>query len=59
MDKTLEEAIKYADATSKIEDLNMTKEELKEIKKAIKQENEEFKEDVIKIIKEDKNGQTK
>ena len=59
MDKTLEEAIKYADATSKIEDLNMTKEELKEIKKEIKQENEEFKEDVIKIIKEDKNGQTK
>lgn len=59
MDKTLEEAIKYADATSKIEDLNMTKEELKEIKKAIKQENEEFKKDVIKIIKDDKNGKIK
>ena len=58
-DKKIEEAVNYAASTNKIEDLNLTKVELKEVKNAIleKKDTDSFIEGITK--KRDKSDKNK
>lgn len=58
MEKKVDKAVEYANATNKIEDLEMSKEELKEIKKALEENKESFLYRLIERLKET-NGKTK
>ena len=58
MEKKVDKAVEYANATNKIEDLEMSKEELKEIKKALEENKESFLYRLVERLKE-KNGKTK
>lgn len=58
MENKIEKAIKYAESTSMIENMNPTKEELKTIKQML--ENSNKKQTLVKIQKkEEKNGKVK
>lgn len=65
MEEKLDKALEYAEATNKIEKLDMTKEELQGIKDAIidQKSDESFLYNLVKKInesdKENKNGKTK
>ena len=59
MDKNIEDALKYAQSTSKIENMKPTSEELKMIKKILEQptKEESFLRNVVEKVKEvQKNG---
>ena len=58
MEKKVDKAVEYANATNKIEDLEMSKEEIKEIKKALEENKESFLYRLVERLKE-KNGKTK
>lgn len=54
MDKNIEEALKYAESTSKIENMKPTSEELKMIKKILEEPSKEesFLKNVVEKVKE-------
>ena len=61
-DKKIDDAIKYASSTNKIEDMNLSKNELEEVKKAIidNKNSDKFVSEIVKKIdKSDKNGKIK
>ena len=58
MKKKVEKALEYANATNKIENNEMSKEELKEIKQALEENKESFLYRLVERLQE-KNGKTK
>lgn len=58
MEKKVDKALEYANATNKIENNEMSKEELKEIKQALEENKESFLYRLVERLKE-KNGKTK
>lgn len=58
MEKKVEKALEYANATNKIENNEMSKEELKEIKQALEENKESFLYRLVERLQE-KNGKTK
>ena len=58
MEKKVDKAVEYANATNKIENLEMSKEELKEIKQALEENKESFLYRLVERLKE-KNCKTK
>lgn len=61
MSKKIEKAIKYAESTNKIEDLDLAREELEKIKKAILENKSQksFLNSIVDGIKEKQNGKIK
>lgn len=58
MEKKVDKALEYANATNKIENNEMSKEELKEIKQALEENKESFLYRLVERLQE-KNGKTK